>query len=265
MQTFKTITFIGSLCLLSVLNGCALSTKDARDPLENWNRGVQTFNDKVDDYALKPVAKGYQFITPQFVDNAVTHFFSNIDDIGVTLNDLLQFKFKQSAQDGARFLVNTVAGVGGLMDVAQKIDLPKHDEDFDQTLGFWGVPTGPYVVLPFLGPNSARGIGGKIGDTAMSPLIYVGYGVIPTGLSSLNRSFITGGLAAVKAVDTRADLLSTEKIANEAAIDRYDFFKNSYLQRRNYLVNDGNVTEEQLDFDESDLDPDAKSTSPSQQ
>ncbi|MEQ1636494.1 MAG: VacJ family lipoprotein [Methylococcales bacterium] len=265
MQTFKTITFIGSFCLLSVLNGCALSTKDARDPLENWNRGVQTFNDKVDEYALKPVAKGYQFITPGFVDNAVTHFFSNLDDIGVTLNDLLQFKFKQSAQDGARFLVNSVAGVGGLIDVAQAIDLPKHNEDFDQTLGVWGVPTGPYLVLPILGPNSLRGIGGKVGDTAMNPIAYIDSGLISGAF--FDKGYMSISLSGLKLIDARADLLTSEKIAKEAAIDKYDFYKNSYLQRRNYLVKDGNVPEEEIDFDESDLnsEPAPKASTPSAQ
>jgi phospholipid-binding lipoprotein MlaA len=256
MQTFKTIGFIGSFCLLSVLNGCAMSTKDARDPYEKWNRGVQSFNDKLDDYALKPIAKGYQLITPSFVDRAVTNFFSNIDDIGVALNDLLQLKFQQSGQDGARFLVNSVAGVGGLIDVAEKINLPKHDEDFDQTLGVWGVPMGPYLVLPLLGPNSFRGIGGKVGDTAMNPIAYIDSGLI-TG-AFFDKGYMSSSLSALKLIDLRADHLNTEKIAREAAIDRYDFFKNSYLQRRNYLIHDGNVKEDDLDFDESDLDSDSK-------
>ncbi|MFI3135789.1 MAG: VacJ family lipoprotein [Methylococcaceae bacterium] len=263
MRTFKINVLMGS-CLLSVLSGCTtLAAKDARDPLESWNRDVQVFNDKVDEYALKPIAQGYQFIMPAFADTAVTNFFSNLDDIGVALNDFMQLKFEQGGLDSARFLVNSVAGVGGVMDVAADLDLPKHDEDFDQTLGVWGVPMGPYVVLPFLGPNSVRGIGGKIGDAGLNPLIYLGYGVIPTGLSSASEGIISSVLGALKVIDTRADLLSTEKIADEAAIDRYDFFKNSYLQRRNYLVNDGKVAEENTDFDESDLDAEPKSESKS--
>lgn len=236
------------VALLGVLSGCATTGTDSRDPLEGWNRGVQKFNDNLDKYAMKPVAEGYQWLMPSFADQAVTNFFSNIDDIGVTINDLLQFKLAQSGQDGARFLVNTVAGVGGLIDVADMIELPKHNEDFDQTLGVWGVPTGPYLVLPLFGPSSPRGVGGLIGDAAMNPITYVGFGVYP-GIDSGLGSAINGGLFALNAIDQRADNLGTEKIATEAAVDRYEFFKNSYLQQRKYLVYDGNVPEEENGFE----------------
>ncbi len=250
MQTFKTIIFIGSFCLLGILDGCALSTKDARDPLENWNRDVQSFNDKLDDYALKPVAKGYQYIMPKFADIAVTNFFSNINDIGVAANDVLQCKFAQGGLDSARFLVNTVAGLGGFVDVAQTINLPKHNEDFDQTLGFWGVPTGPYLVLPLLGPSSIRGVSGTVGDTALNP---VSYSALLPG-SFFSNGYLSYSLTALRIIDQRADNLGNSKIASEAAVDRYEFFKSAYLQRRNYLVNDGKVPEDNIDLDENDLD-----------
>lgn len=236
MQIRKSIYYLGGLCLLSILNGCATSSKDFKDPYEDWNRGVQTFNDKLDEYALKPVAEGYNTVMPEFADVAVTNFFNNIDDIGVTLNDLLQFKFHQSGLDSARFLVNSTVGVGGLIDVAQKIDLSKHNEDFDQTLGYWGVPTGPYLVLPFFGPSSPRGLTGRIADAAMNPINYVGSAVITLPLN------------ATKIIDTRSDLLGAGNVAKEASVDRYDFFKNSYFQRRNFLVNDGQVK------DDADID-----------
>jgi phospholipid-binding lipoprotein MlaA len=231
MQHKKMMTQVGYLVLLSALAGCATTAKDPQDPLEGWNRGVQTFNDNLDDYAMKPVAKGYQWITPSFVDQGVSNFFSNINDIGVTLNDLMQFKISQTGLDGSRFIVNTIAGVAGFVDVAAMIDLPKHNEDFDQTMGVWGVPVGPYLVLPFFGPSSPRGVGGLIGDAAMNPISYLDSGII------------TGGLFAVNAVDQRADNLSTERIATEAAIDRYSFFKSAYFQQREYLINDGNMPE----------------------
>ncbi len=229
---------------------CTTTTKDARDPWENWNRGVQTFNDNLDDYAMKPIAKGYQWVMPSFADRGVTNFFSNLNDIGVTLNDLFQFKISQTGLDGSRFIVNTVAGVGGLIDVAEMIDLPKHNEDFDQTLGVWGVPTGPYLVLPLFGPSSPRGVGGLIGNAAMNPISYVDSGVI------------TGGLFGLNAADQRSDNLSTEKIATEAAIDRYAFFKSAYFQQREYLVNDGImpegeefILEEDEEFNKNGLAP----------
>ncbi|MDD1611965.1 MAG: VacJ family lipoprotein [Methylococcaceae bacterium] len=236
MRKFNKLTNCAVVVLAALAAGCATTSLDKRDPWEGWNRDVQDFNDGLDDYVMKPVAKGYQWITPSFVDRGITNFFSNLGDIGVTINDLLQWKVAQSGQDGARFLVNTVAGVAGFVDVASMIDLQKHNEDFDQTLGYWGLPSGPYLVLPFFGPSSPRGVGGLIGDAAMNPISYVGLGV-SSGVSSA----ISGGLFAGNAVDMRADNLSSEKIATEAAVDRYDFFKNAYLQQREYLVHDGEI------------------------
>jgi len=244
MQPKKLITQLGCLVLLGILEACATTAKDPQDPLEGWNRGVQTFNDKLDEYAMKPIAKGYQWITPSFVDTGVSNFFSNINDIGVTINDLLQFKIEQTGMDGSRFIVNTVAGVAGFVDVAAMIDLPKHNEDFDQTMGVWGVPSGPYLVLPFFGPSSPRGVGGLIGDAAMNPISYLDSGVVSSGLFGVN------------AVDLRADNLANEKVATEAALDRYAFFKSAYFQQRKYLIYDGNVPEEEsdlLELDEEDL------------
>jgi phospholipid-binding lipoprotein MlaA len=245
MQSKKLIVQLGYLVLLGILEGCATTAKDPQDPWEGWNRGVQIFNDKFDDYAMKPIAKGYQWITPSFVDLGVSNFFSNINDIGVTINDLLQFKIEQTGLDGSRFIVNTVAGVAGLIDVAATMDLPKHNEDFDQTMGVWGIPTGPYLVLPFFGPSSPRGVGGLIGDGAMNPVSYF----IGTGVS--------GGLFVFSGIDLRADNLTNEKVASEAAVDRYAFFKSAYFQQREYLVNDGNMPEDSnlLDVDE-DLNED---------
>jgi phospholipid-binding lipoprotein MlaA len=145
-------------------------------------------------------------------------------------------------------LINTTAGVAGFVDVATMVELPKHNEDFDQTLGYWGLSTGPYLVLPFFGPSSPRGVGGLVGDAAMNPISYVGVGV-SSGISTA----ISGGLFATNAVDARADNLSTEKIASEAAVDRYDFFKNSYLQQREYLVHDGNIPKDE-EHEEFDID-----------
>lgn len=237
MSQFK-LTVVLGLALPLYVTGCATTTHtapDPRDPWEGWNRSVQSFNDDLDDYVMKPVAKGYRWITPSFVDKGVSNFFSNLDDIGVTINDLLQGKFSQSGQDASRFLVNTTAGVAGLIDVASMIDLYKHKEDFDQTLGVWGMPTGPYLVLPFFGPSTSRGIGGLIGDAVMNPITYVG------------TPAVSGGLFALNATDTRADYLGMEKVATEAAIDRYQFFRDSYFSQRRYLVLDGNVPEEDVD------------------
>lgn len=236
---------VGAMALLS---GCAtVNTPDPKDPWQSWNRSMQSFNDNLDEHLMKPVAKGYRWITPNFVDQGVTNFFSNIDDIGVCANDMLQGKFLQSGQDGARFLVNTTAGVAGLVDVGSMIDLPKHNEDFDQTLGVWGVPTGPYLVLPFFGPSSPRGVAGLAGDAAFNPFTYAGFYLNPSWIGAASSM----GPGALKVIDARADLLGMEKVVSEAALDRYQFIRDAYLSNRNYLVKDGNVPEEDvLKFEE---------------
>lgn len=235
---------------LFLLGGCATtqpvdSSSNDIDPWEGWNRKVQKFNDNLDEYAMKPVARGYRWVMPTFADQGVTNFFSNIDDIGVTINDFLQGKFGQAGLDASRFLLNSTIGLAGFIDVADWVELEKHNEDFGQTLGVWGVPMGPYLVLPFFGPSSPRGVGGLMGDAAMNPISYLGVG-ISTGLFALN------------AIDMRADYLNMGKIATEAAIDRYSFFRDAYLSRRRYLVDDGKVEDQDFfdeDFDEEGLSP----------
>lgn len=212
--------------LLTVLTGCA-THGDSRDPWEPFNRGMFTFNDTLDTYMMKPIAEGYQWITPDFVDQGVTNFFHNLTDISVTANDLFQFKFKQGGQDAARLLINTTVGVGGLIDVASEIGLDKHHEDFGQTLAVWGVPYGPYLVLPFLGPSSPRDAAGTVADGFMNPISYTPLFPVRIGLYSL------------KTIDLRADNLSASEILDEAALDRYAFIRNAYFQRREFLIYDG--------------------------
>lgn len=231
------------LLISNFLVGCASAPTpiiNEQDPWETWNRKVQTFNDNLDNYVMKPTAKGYRWITPVIIDQSITNFFSNINDVGVTLNDLMQGKLKQSSLDGARFLVNSTAGVGGLIDVASMIDLPKHNEDFEQTLGVWGVPTGPYMVLPFFGPSSPRGAAGLLGDVLLNPVSYIGLPAVSTGLFVVNTT------------DQRADNLGTEKIAQEASIfGRYEFFRDAYIAKRRNLVLDSEVIEDpEFDLDD---------------
>ncbi len=236
----------------SILAGCATTGNDPRDPMEGWNRGVHTFNENLDEYAVKPVAQGYNWITPSFVDTGVTNFFSNIIDIRVTINDLLQFKLAQGGSDAARFLVNSTVGVAGLFDVASHLDLEKHDEDFGQTLGVWGVPTGPYLVLPFFGPSSPRGAVGLVGDVAANPVTYISL------ITNTSPTAIGLGLSALYLIDTRSDLLTTSKIAKDATAfgDDYAFIRNAYFQRRESLVNDGEVPLDEEGFDDADLEDD---------
>jgi len=237
----NTRLLMSSLVISSVLGGCATTSEvNEKDPWEGWNRGTQEFNDDLDKAVLKPMAKGYMWITPKFVDDGITNFFSNMNDIGVTLNDFMQLKLAQGGMDASRFLINTTAGVAGFIDVAKMIDLPKHNEDFGQTLGFWGVPTGNYLVVPFMGASSPREVAGAVGDALMNPLTYT-FAFAGGGAAV---SAVNAGAKTVDVTDTRADLIPTEKIVDEASVDRYSFIKNAYQQRREYLLHDGNVPEE---------------------
>ena len=250
MQIGKTNTMLNIFGAAVLLSGCATTpVADSQDPWEGWNRKVQTFNDRFDDYLMKPVARGYRWITPSFVDTGVSNFFGNIGEVRVLINNALQGKLLMAGMDGARFLVNSTAGLGGLFDVASEIDLPRHKEDFDQTLGYWGVEPGPYLVLPFLGPSSPRGVFGLLGDTAMNPISYTGLYFT----SAWTSRAVSGGLGALNAADLRADNLENEKIASEAALDRYAFFRAAYISQRHYLVHDGNVPPEE-EFNLDDLD-----------
>lgn len=211
------------------IGACATTSKtDPQDPWEDWNRGAQSFNDGLDDYLMKPVATGYQSVTPSFVDRGVTNFYSNVKDISVFVNDFLQLKMAQGGQDTGRFLINTGAGLGGFFDVATPMGLSKHNEDFDQTLATWGVPSGPYLVIPFVGSSTPRSAASIPGEVATNPINYVAPLAIP---------WFSG---ALRVTDARADLLNAGKIAEEASVDRYEFLRNAYFQERNYQIYDGN-------------------------
>lgn len=213
----------------AVLAGCAsVQTPTPGDPLESFNRGVFTFNDTLDKYALKPVAQGYQWAVPQPVRNSVTNFFSNIGDVYIAANELLQLKIADGVGDIMRVTINTLFGVGGLFDVASAAKLPKHAADFGVTLGHYGVPSGPYLVLPLLGPSTVRDAGGLIVDYYGNPLTYV------------EPSSVSWALYGVNLVNTRANLLTTVDVLSGAALDKYSFVRNAYLQRRRYLITGSN-------------------------
>lgn len=217
-----------AVLLLLFLSGCA-GTKDI-DPIEGFNRGVFQFNEGIDKAVLKPVAQGYAKIVPAPGKVMISNFFSNLNDVLVIMNDLLQFKLKQGFSDSMRVLVNSTIGVGGLIDVASP-QLEKHNEDFGQTLGKWGVGSGAYLVLPFFGPSSLRDGVGLIVDGSVNP--------IKTVYPVSDRNQIYASQSVVK----RAQLLDAELILDEAVItDRYDMIRSAYLLRRESLVCDGKVT-----------------------
>ena len=210
------------------------------DPLEPMNRAIFEFNEIVDDNVLKPIAKGYKYVTPDPVEVGISNFFSNLGEIGTITNDLLQLKFAQAGRDTMRFFLNSTLGIFGIFDVATPLGLSKNKEDFGQTLGFWGVPDGPYLVLPFLGPSSFRDGPSMIVDYELSPV---------EQLHHEERQV----LQTLDIVDTRARLLRATKILDTAAKDKYIFIRESYLQKRESQVNDGNVKEE-FEIDDHSVD-----------
>ncbi|MGN6652926.1 MlaA family lipoprotein [Trinickia sp.] len=224
----------------AALAGCAsVQTPTPGDPLEGLNRTVFKFNDTLDTYALKPVAKGYAWAVPQPVRSSVTNFFSNIGDVYVAANELLELKIADGVGDVMRVVINTVFGVGGLFDVATAARLPKHSADFGVTLGHYGVPSGPYLVLPLLGPSTVRDAAGLAVDYYGNPLSYV------------SPSSVSWALYGVNLVNTRANLLTTVDVLSGAAIDKYSFIRNAYLQRRQFLITGGDGADNVPNYDES--------------
>ncbi|GMR07945.1 MAG: hypothetical protein BMS9Abin26_0950 [Gammaproteobacteria bacterium] len=227
----KKLGLIIVIAVILISSGCASvpGPKDPNDPLESFNRAMYSFNDGLDRAILKPVSRGYNYILPAPVNKGVTNFFGNINDVVVIFNDLLQFKFSQAAHDTARVFFNTTIGLLGVLDVSSGMDLPKHNEDFGQTLGYWGVGKGAYVVWPFFGPSTIRDTGGDIVDYFVDPI------------NRVHPHEDRYWLMALETVDKRADLLSASKILEEAALDPYLFLRDAYLQRRNSLIHDGNL------------------------
>ena len=223
------------MCMgIALMAGCATTQQTERvakiDPFESMNRAVFTFNENADEYVIKPVAEAYQFVLPDFVRTGVTNFFSNIGDVFVAVNNLLQGKPGNAANDIGRFLVNSTIGILGLFDVATEAGLEKNKEDFGQTLGVWGVPSGPYVVLPLFGPSSVRDTAGLALDIKTDFIL---------NSNQLNHDQKVGS-TVLRVVNQRANLLDASQLLEDAAFDKYSFLRDSYLQRRRNQVYDGN-------------------------
>lgn len=204
-----------------LLSGCASVTNlTARDPWEPMNRSVSQFNDGLDAMLLKPVATVYRESVPPLIRTGVSNFFGNLSDVWSFVNSALQFKLQNAADNFARVQINTLVGLGGIFDVASEFNIDRHSEDFGQTLGHWGVPAGPYLVLPFFGPSTLR-------DTAAMPVdrrLDLVQRIEPQ--SARNTAYV------FKAVDKRANLLRVSAVLDEASLDKYSFTRDAYLQRR---------------------------------
>lgn len=244
------LRLIGLLICAALLGACATTpgrtTTD--DPWQGMNRGIYKFNEAVDRATLKPIAKGYRAITPQWFRTGTKNFFNNLKTPWTIANELLQGKPQLMAQDTCRFVFNSIAGLGGVIDVAGKFELNAHDEDFGQTLAVWGVPSGPYLMLPFLGPSTVRDGVGRVPDYFSSPQRYAD---IPWEAKT--------GLSALEIIQLRETLLSTEDTLGQA-YDKYGLIRDAWLQRREYQIYDGSPPDEPAVDDAPD---DATPASPS--
>lgn len=219
--------WVGAALVVSGCSSIPEAQRDPRDPWQLYNRAMFKFNTDFDNAFMKPAAQGYQFITPEPIDRGITNFFNNIADITSAVNNALQFKLSRAGSDVGRVVVNTTVGVVGFFDVATNMGIPTYKEDFGQTLGYWGVGAGPFLMLPILGPSSVRDTVGLAGDIVVDPLF------------NLNEDEIYWGLVVLRTIDRRADLLAAGDLMDEAALDRYAFVRDAFLQRRRNLVHDG--------------------------
>lgn len=222
------------LILFLLITGCATTNNlsgnfNPDDPYEKSNRKVFEFNNKIDKLFLRPVTDFYDRATPEFAQTSITNFFANLDDIRISINNLLQGNVVESMSDITRFFINSIFGLGGFFDVATEMGLEKHSEDFGQTLGKWGAKPGPYLMLPFLGPSTTRDAFTFVGDTALAPTL------------SLDENTARVGLISLDLINTYSAFTG---IADIESKDQYAFLRDAYLERRKYEVNDGLLIEE---------------------
>ncbi len=221
---FAVLTLAGVM----TLSGCAsFRTAAPGDPIEPINRGIYSFNSTFDHYLFKPIAKGYDFVVPGPIKTGVTNVFQNVSDVQSLVSDALQLKGAKFGDDLGRVMLNTTFGIAGIFDLATPMGIERGNEDIGQTLGYWGIGAGPYLVIPFLGPSSLRDAVGRYGDAQINPVSFVSS--VPV------RNSLTG----LSVVDSRVGLFPAEDLLNQAALDKYTFLRSAYLQRRQSLVLDG--------------------------
>ena len=244
-----------ALALVALLfAGCATvpGKPDPRDPWERFNRSSFAFNDALDRAIAKPVAKGYKKVTPRIVRTGISNALSNLNTVSTIINDVLQGKMRQAGHDSGRFLLNSTLGLAGLFDPASAAGLENNDEDFGQTLGKWGVKSGPYLMLPFLGPSTVRDSFARIPDQYTYPVNYLE--------DDSTRYLIRG----IDFLDLRAGLLDLDAQI-ERSYDRYAFVRNAWLQRREFLVSDGNVEDQSAELEKGMEDDPASDAVPAEE
>lgn len=241
MLTFRLrrTTAVFSMVALAVLSGCATvpadSGSDPRDPIESFNRQVFEFNDVVDRAVLKPVAQAYEFVLPEPVRDCISNIFSNFREPSNAINNLLQGKPVDAVSDVCRLVVNSTVGLAGCFDPARKMGLEKHSEDFGQTLGRWGIGAGPYLVVPILGPSTVRD---AIGIYGAEPYLDLNF--------YIDNVRVRNAIIGTRVVNQRAELLRADDLVSGAALDKYRFIRDGYLQRRRNQVYDGSPPAEEV-------------------
>ena len=227
-----------------ILSGCATYSSDSfsgsSDPWQAVNKPFFAMNDAIDSVLFKPLAKGYNAVTPKPIKTGVTNFFSNLNEIDNAINNLFQGKPKQFATSIGRLTVNTTIGLGGIFDVASHMGLTHSPEDFGQTIGSFGVDSGPYVILPLLGSSSVRDIPGRVLSMYINPLAW------------LDDVSFRNTMVGVNAIDTRSNLLAKEDIASEISKDKYTLYRDAYLEEREFQISDGNINDSDLTSDIAD-------------
>ncbi|MCG8614537.1 MAG: VacJ family lipoprotein [Pseudomonadales bacterium] len=208
--------------------GVDVESQEMVDPWYGFNYQMFEFNQAVDHYFLKPIAQGYRYITPELIDQGITNVFQNLGDVNTVANSLLQLKPHKSAMTTSRIMFNTTFGIFGFFDVATEFGIERDREDFGQTLAYWGLPAGNYLMLPLLGPSNPRDLLGRVGDFFMPSPVSI----------SIDSDAARDAITAVRVVDVRADLIPAERMVFG---DKYQFIRNAYLQNREFLINDGVV------------------------
>lgn len=226
---------VAAILLVVMSSSSAVAAEDPRDPFEGFNRAVFAFNDGLDKAIVRPVAVGYEAVLPGPVRTGVSNFYGNIADLLISVNSLLQGKPTDAVGDAARFMFNSTFGIAGIFDVATEMGIEKHEEDFGQTLGRWGAGPGPYLMLPVFGPRDVRDAAGLAVEMVADPI------------GNVDHVATRNTLSGIRLINDRAALLSADKIIEEAALDKYAYIRDAYLQRRQSLVHDGRPPREPED------------------
>lgn len=232
-----------ALCMIVLISGCASTGSSKRDPLESFNRASFKFNEVLDKYTTKPLAQAYDYIVPHPIDYGIDNVISNIGDVNTVANGVLQLNLKQASSDFGRLLINSTLGLAGIFDVAKYMGMPKHQEDFGQTLAVWGVPEGPYIMVPILGARTLRSLAGQPFDSAVTGATL--------GTMGVTEPEYTVAYEAIKFINKRKKLLALEEQLRSSGVDPYIGVRENYLEKRALLISNGKPQTKASDYNDT--------------